>query len=476
MTRIKKIFFILISILLILKFACTPKNPLEFARPTLTKVNIETGKTYFIINERYQFKAIGIFTNNKQQNITHSVSWSSTYPNIGKIDSLHGFFRAVSAGATQIIISAQITPEDRTITISDTSEDIIILPQSKLSIGKYPIKIVSGVGSSALCYVVCKNSNMLYCISSTPPYCIKDSLYVEGLPKDIKLITEQSIAYVLCDDYTALPFIRINPLYKIDELFTFSGLPRYLEIDQDSRRIFVVVPYKKKILRTKFEESYAEIDAVLPSKNIGDIAVTSSKIYISDSGLHKIWILDKYTFDFTHEREVKNYKGSFPDKQFLFEDMEKIYILDSMLPSVSIIDIQTDTINKYIDLDDHYPIDLITAGSYAYVIFRRHNEIGVINIVDDLLEGYIKSTEEIKYIENITDVKVIVDNNNNGYIVDRYGRRIIRFSQSEKKYISEIPIFGNPLDLTLSENEEKLIVSFYSQEATRDTLIIMDPF
>ena len=221
---------------------------------------------------------------------------------------------------------------------------------------------------------------------------------------------------------------------------------------------------------------YAEIDAVLPSKNIGDIAVTSSKIYISDSGLHKIWILDKYTFDFTHEREVKNYKGSFPDKQFLFEDMEKIYILDSMLPSVSIIDIQTDTINKYIDLDDHYPIDLITAGSYAYVIFRRHNEIGVINIVDDLLEGYIKSTEEIKYIENITDVKVIVDNNNNGYIVDRYGRRIIRFSQSEKKYISEIPIFGNPLDLTLSENEEKLIVSFYSQEATRDTLIIMDPF
>jgi len=98
------ILYIFCALLLL---QCNTNDPLSGARPVLEKIAISSSEKIFIVGEKYQFRATGEFSKrqpqDKTQDITFSVTWTSSDTNLVKIEPKTGIAKFASTGKAHIV-------------------------------------------------------------------------------------------------------------------------------------------------------------------------------------------------------------------------------------------------------------------------------------------------------------------------------------------------------------------------------------
>jgi hypothetical protein len=102
----------------------------------LSSINIESPSSTLPVNQSLQLKAIGLFSDGSQQDITNSVSWTSTFSNIAEVSALDphkGRVTGLNSGVTRI--QAQLSGVLGLLDLTVNSANLVslsILPASTL--------------------------------------------------------------------------------------------------------------------------------------------------------------------------------------------------------------------------------------------------------------------------------------------------------------------------------------------------------
>lgn len=93
--------YVLLFVIILMNISCSESLD-ENILQNLISVNItNTGNTPVLVGNKINFKAIGIFKNNSEKDITNEIKWISSKTNIGTIDE-KGIFTARNSGTTEI--------------------------------------------------------------------------------------------------------------------------------------------------------------------------------------------------------------------------------------------------------------------------------------------------------------------------------------------------------------------------------------
>lgn len=93
--------YVLLFVIVLMNISCSDSS-VENILNDLISVNITSSeKQPVLIGNKIQFKAIGIFKNNSEKEITNNIKWISSKTNIGTIDQ-KGVFTARNSGTTEI--------------------------------------------------------------------------------------------------------------------------------------------------------------------------------------------------------------------------------------------------------------------------------------------------------------------------------------------------------------------------------------
>lgn len=465
------------------------ENPLESARPFLKKVEIDSSKISFFVNERYPFKAKGIFTNGQSQNITTAVTWKITNPNVGNINSLTGLFDTIGNGITNVIAIAQVSPKDPTLIISDTLKNVSVSFPKNVLIKGTPLRVISNK-ESGVAYALCQYQNVLHAskISSDDTLAVIDTCFVHLFDAPQDMVIGNNFGYIINDrGYSGVPIVDLSwPILLLpNKILPEYPSPKKIVIEENKNTAYFLIPPtrvesgKLVILNHITHEFIGKID--LESCEPSDMIIYSKldKAYITDTDNYCVWVIDLRFFKFLYK--VKKYQGINPVHIVEHPNPmeQKAYIINRGSTFISVVDLLSDSIKKEIYLETgHQPGNIVVDAikNKAYIQFGYGERIGIIDIKEDIFLGYLQMGDidplqqpERIFIHPLTDKDY-------GYITD-YDKisenesRIVKFNTDSDRMISDFKTKGKIIDIYITQDGKKLIVG-----TDKKILTILIPF